>query len=86
MSKLVKAYATSSYYWVPRIILIMLCALHEKTKYHTARNIRELFYWPDGYCLDMLVLAVFGVIMAICIWRDCKILSLFFMMKLDEED
>ena len=59
-------------YWIPRILLLALCLLHEKTKYHTARSITELFYWPDGFCADMIVLALFGIVAAWCIWMDVK--------------
>lgn len=64
-------------YWIPKILLIILCMIHDKTKYHTARSIQELFYWPEGLCLDMLVLALFGIEALWCCWEDGKIFSGF---------
>lgn len=75
MKKLLKVCISSPYYWLPKILLIVLCLLHEKTKYHTARSIGELFYWPEGPCLDMVVLGAFGIAMVLSIWGDWKVLK-----------
>ncbi len=61
-------------YWVPKLALIILCLIHDKTKYHTARSIQELFYWPEGFCMDMVVVAAFFIIAAISLYCDFKFL------------
>ena len=68
------AYVKSPRCLVPRILLLALCLIHEKTKYHTARSIAELFYWPDGFCADMVVIALFVVVATSCIFLDFKYL------------
>ena len=60
-------------YWIPRILLIVFCFIHDKTKYQTAESISELFYWPDGFCLDMAVMALFFMVTLWCAWEDGKI-------------
>lgn len=61
-------------YWIPKLALIILCLIHDKTKYHTARSIQELFYWPEGFCMDMVVVAAFFIIAAISLYGDFKFL------------
>ena len=85
MWKIMRNYLTSIYYWMPRLTLILLCEVHEKTKFHTARSISELFYWPEGICLDMFVIATFCVVTVVCLWRDYKILSQIFTFNWDED-
>lgn len=85
MWKIMRNYLTSIHYWMPRLTLILLCELHEKTKFHTARSIRELFYWPEGICLDMFVIASFCVVAVVCLWRDYKMLSQIFTYDLEED-
>lgn len=46
-------------YYVKRLFLIILCNIHECTKYHTAKSIKDLFYWPEGPCIDMIVITCF---------------------------
>ena len=60
-------------YWVPKVLLIALCVIHDRTKYQTAKSISELFYWPDGVCIDMAVMAMFFMVTIWCIWEDSKI-------------
>lgn len=57
-------------FWIYRMVLIGLCRLHDFTKYKTARNFDDLFYWPEGLCLDMVVIFAFFVIAAMCIYND----------------
>ncbi len=57
-------------YWIPKVLLIVFCVLHEQTKYQTARNIEELFYWPEGPCMDMIVLALFGAVGIWSLWKE----------------
>lgn len=49
-------------YIVESLTLIILCQIHEYTKYHTARTLKDLFYWPDGLCMDMAVIGVFFIV------------------------
>ena len=46
------------------IVLRVLAEFHEYTKYCHARSFSDLFYWPDGPCMDMAV--VFGLIAVAC--------------------
>ena len=43
-----------------------LLEIHEYTKYINSRSISDIFYWPEGPCLDMLVIGLF--------FLDCIIL------------
>jgi len=61
--------------WIYRMALIILCRLHDFTKYKTARTINDLFYWPEGLCLDMVVIIAFFVIAAMCIYNDFTLLT-----------
>lgn len=57
-----------SLYLVESIALFSLCKLHDIVGYGTARKLRELFYWPDGFCLDTVVCAAFFIVAgAICV-------------------
>lgn len=46
--------------------LRVLLEIHEYTKYINCRSIRDIFYWPEGPCLDMLVVGL--------LFLDCIIL------------
>ena len=61
-------------YYVKRLLLIILCNIHEYTKYHTARSFKDLFYWPEGLCIDMLVIACFFLIALLAVRDDFKFL------------
>ena len=61
-------------YFSKRIILMALCIIHDFTKYHTARSVQDVFYWPDGLCPDMVVVGAFFAVMILCIWEDCNIM------------
>ena len=41
--------------YVRIFLLFALGEMHEITKYKTARSIKELFYWPEGFCVDVIV-------------------------------
>lgn len=41
------------------VILMTLCRIHGFTAYKTARSLQDLFYWPDGFCADMVILGAF---------------------------
>lgn len=56
-------------YWIIRLILLGLCFLHDYTKYKTARNLKDLFYWPEGICLDTIVV-ITALTISICIFVD----------------
>lgn len=43
-------------FYIRVLLLFILCTVHEFTKYKTARNIVDLFYWPEGFCPDMIVI------------------------------
>lgn len=54
---------TTLRYRLVRVMLICLCPIHDFTKYKTARNISDLFYWPEGICSDtFVVLLALGLV------------------------
>ena len=73
MKHVIEAYKDPRYF-SKRIILAVLCIMHDFTKYHTARSIAEVFYWPEGFCLDMVVVAAFFATLILCMWDDFKII------------
>ena len=60
-------------FWLSRAGLIVLLFLHEMTKTRIRRSFAELFYWPEGFCVDMVVVIVFFVVAFICVANDLKI-------------
>lgn len=42
-------------YFVNVIIMLTLCRIHDYTKYKQCRTLSDLFYWPEGPCIDMLI-------------------------------
>ena len=73
MKHVIEAYKDPRYF-SKRIILAVLCVMHDFTKYHTARTIAEVFYWPEGLCLDMVVVAASFATLILCMWDDFKII------------
>ena len=69
----VKANLFRKDYWIKKLALIFLCIVHDFTKYKECRSLADLFYWPDGICLDMAVIAVFIVIGLWSLWDDISI-------------
>lgn len=49
--------------YIRSFLLIVLGRVHEITKYKTARSIKELFYRPEGFCIDTIV--VIGILVLI---------------------
>ena len=60
-------------YLVRFILLYMLCKVHNVTKYKVARNFMDLFYWPEGFCLDTVVVIVFVVVYIQLMYLSFKI-------------
>lgn len=46
--------------------------IHEYTKYIKCRSISDIFYWPEGPCLDMLVVGLFFLDCIILIAEEIK--------------
>lgn len=40
---------------IKAMTVVALCRIHEYTRYRLCRTIGDLFYWPDGFCLDMVI-------------------------------
>ena len=55
-------------YLIKTITLLVLCRVHDFTRYKVCRTIRDLFYWPEGVCIDMLVIFCFFAIWASMIY------------------
>lgn len=54
-------------------LLLILCRVHDYTRYKVCRSFSDLFYWPGGLCADMaVVLGVFLLGALIC-WDQGKI-------------
>lgn len=64
-------YVFSKQFCLGRALLIILCLVHEKTKFHTARTIKEVFYWPNGFCIDTVIVIAFFAVVTYCIYCDC---------------
>ena len=60
-------------YLIKKICILILCVVHEFTKYKTCHNFYDLFYWPDGFCADTIVIITFFTIGAWTLWDDWKI-------------
>lgn len=60
-------------YWSKRIALLVLCHIHTLTRYKVARNVRDLFYWPEGMCPDVVVVISFFLLMIWCVKDDLEI-------------
>lgn len=43
------------------MVLMTLTEMHEYTKYKLCRSIQDLFYWPEGFCADTVVISLFFV-------------------------
>lgn len=47
--------------------------VHDYTKYKVCRSISDLFYWPEGPCLDMIVILAYMVDVALILYEMiCK--------------
>jgi len=55
-------------YLTKKFCIVILCMVHDLTKYKICHNFFDLFYWPDGFCLDTLVIIAF---FAVCAWTFC---------------
>lgn len=59
-------------YLVKVVIVYVLCYIHDFTRFKICRNFKDLFYWPEGLCIDTFV--VFGVfILGIWVIYDCYV-------------
>ena len=65
-----KNYMSSRCFWVTRILALGLCILHDKTKYKVCRSFTDLFHWPNGFCLDMIVVITFFLVVMIILYLD----------------
>lgn len=71
--KIMKQRLIRKEYLIKKLTLIVLCIIHDFTKYKKCRNLVDLFYWPKGKCLDMAVIAMFIVIGLWSLWDDISI-------------
>ena len=62
-------------YLSKKLILFLLCVIHDHTRYQVCRRISDLFYWPDGFCLDMIVVGLFGIVFVLSSWDDIQIMK-----------
>ena len=62
-------------YVIKRLILFALCIVHDFTKYKLCRSFADIFYWPEGFCADMVVIALFFLFAILCVLDDFKIMA-----------
>lgn len=67
---------------VQMLVLVVLCHVHDLTKYKNCRSIVDLFYWPDGFCLDMVVIGAFMIDALLIVWENIYI----FMRAMNESE
>lgn len=53
-----------------RFIVAALLIIHSKTMVWRRRSIAELFYWPEGLCVDFLVVMVTLAISLVIVISD----------------
>lgn len=63
----------SPQYFIRFVFLYMLCKVHDITKYKVVRKFVDLFYWPDGFCLDTIVVIMYFVVYVQLIYLSLKI-------------
>lgn len=65
-------FLTMDYLW-KKITLLALCRIHDFTRYKVCRSLSDLFYWPDGFCADTVVVILVFVIGLLSLWDDINI-------------
>lgn len=57
-----------------KAILLALMFLHGKTKYYTyASSLKDMFYWPEGICADMFVVAGIFTMIVYIAWLETSV-------------
>ena len=69
-----KEFITKAYV-AKRLIIFLLCIVHDFTKYKSCRSFADIFYWPEGFCADMVVIALFFLFAILCVLDDFKIMA-----------
>ena len=65
---------TPSYLW-KKAALMIICRIHDYTRYKICRTFSDLFYWPDGFCADTVVIILFFTIGMLSLWDDANIIA-----------
>lgn len=65
---------TPNYLW-KKVALMILCRIHDFTRYKVCRSLTDLFYWPDGFCVDTVVIILFFAVALLSLWDDANILA-----------
>ena len=63
-----------NYLW-KKVALMILCRIHDFTRYKVCRSLVDLFYWPDGFCADTVVIILFFAVSLLSLWDDASILA-----------
>jgi len=61
-----------NYLW-KKVALMILCRIHDFTRYKVCRSLTDLFYWPDGFCADTVVICLFFIFALWSMWDDIRI-------------
>lgn len=73
--RIIKKHIMMPRYFLKKMGILLLCIVHEFTKYKTCRNFSDLFYWPDGFCADTVVIIAFFALAGWCVWEDLRIMA-----------
>lgn len=65
---------SQDYLW-KKVVLLILCRIHDFTRYKICRSFSDLFYWPDGFCADTIVVMLFFAIALFSLWDDVNIVA-----------
>ena len=69
-----KEFITKTYV-AKRLILFLLCIVHDFTKYKLCRSFADIFYWPEGFCADTVVIVLFFLFAILCFFDDIKFMG-----------
>ena len=64
-------------WFLKSMLLLGLCKVHEFTRYKACRSITDLFYWPEGFCLDTVVVIAFFLIGVWILFDEIRLLYSF---------
>lgn len=56
-------------YLIKAIALLVLCRIHDFTRYKVCRSFSDLFYWSKWACVDMLVVLNFFIIGSLMLYN-----------------
>lgn len=61
-----------------KLLMWFLFYLHDMTKYYDATGYPAMFYWPEGICANMFVVAGILTLAIVIITEDCSYIQKLF--------